>query len=65
MMKSNAHFGIAPATRPIWNEITGNLGMKLKDEFDREGLRREHVRGNGPFNPENPLGQQWCQLGVA
>jgi hypothetical protein len=65
MMESNAHFGISPATRPIRNKVTGNMGMKLKDEFRRKGLRGEYIGGNGTFNPENPLGQQWRQLGVA
>jgi hypothetical protein len=64
MMQADPNFGVTPAPRPVRHEITGHLQMKLKNEFARGRLRGERTGGNGPFKPQNPLGQQRRQLGV-
>ena len=62
MMKPDPNFGVTPAPCPVRHEITGDLGMKLKDEFACGPLRGKRPGGNGPLNPQNPFGQQRGQL---
>jgi len=65
LVKPNANFGHPPPTRPFGHEITGNLPMKLQQEFAGGRLQAKRIGRNGAFNPQNPLSQQRCLLGVA
>lgn len=64
MMKSDTNLGIAPATRPLRNQISSDLRMKLKDQLRAQRLGCEATLGNGVFDPENPFRKKRGQLRV-
>ena len=65
MMFSHANVGIAPSSRPIWNQIAADFEMKLKNEFfTRKWMHGELTGGNGTFRGKHTLGKERCELGI-